>query len=242
MQLMQLWDDLDVPRNRTLVCHSFLPSLGKVQPQAVIDTLMERLGSGGTLVFPTFTYSYFRGEIYDVENTPSTVGALGNLLLGRDLSVRSLDPNFSFVAIGSDAGRLMQRDTRESFGFGSTYDKLLDSEASVLLLGVDFTALAMFMYLEKVHRVAYRYDKRFDGVTRHRGDQYPDHAIHFVRDERLNPVSHRQRIGSIIDKENSCCRVEFGYGLHRLVPASKIAGAVAKELKKNPFVLIEKEV
>jgi aminoglycoside 3-N-acetyltransferase len=239
---VQLWTDLNVPRNRPVVCHSFLPSLGKIQPQAVIDTLLDRLGHGGTLVFPAFTYSYFRGEVYDVEKTPSTVGALGNLLLDHEQSVRSLDPNFSFVAVGADARVLMQRDSHESFGSGCTYDKLLDADASVLLLGVDYTALAMFMYLEKVHRVAYRYDKRFDGITRHLSTEFPDYAIHFVRDEKLNPVSYRQRIGGVIDREQACRGVEFGYGLHRLVHAGTIAGVVARELKKDPCVLIENAV
>lgn len=240
--LATLWSQLDIPHDGTLVCHSFLPSLGKIQPEAVIDTLIDQLGPGGTLVFPTFTYSYFKEEVYDVEETPSTVGALGNLLRRREYSIRSLDPNFSFVASGAGARELMQRDVRNSFGTGSTYDKLLSAQASVLLLGVDFSALAMFMHLEKIHQVAYRYDKRFDGVTRSEGREFPDYAVHFVRDERLNPISYRQRIGEILDHEKSCRKAEFGYGLHRLIPANTVADVVARELEKNPYVLIKTPV
>jgi len=122
--LDELWEALNVPRGSVVLCHSYLPSLGKLVPNhsIIVDTLMERLGPKGTLVVPTFTYSYFNNQVYDVENSPSTVGALGDIVRNSPGAVRSLDPNFSMAATGFDAENLMRRENPQSLGPGSIYD------------------------------------------------------------------------------------------------------------------------
>ena len=239
-----LWDDLGVEPGMAVNCHSFLPALGRLVPgpEVVVDTLLERLGSRGSLIVPTFTYSYFEGKVYDVQRSPSTVGALGDLVRTRPGSVRSLDPNFSMAAIGGDAHALMRRETPHSFGAGTVYERLMRAGMHVLLLGVDFTALALFMHLEKVHEVHYRYDKFFSGTTRHGDHTFEDTAVHFVRDEHLEPESYRSRVGDVIDRQPDCRRVALAYGEHRFVPAATVARVVAESLVRDPYFLIEKPV
>lgn len=240
-QLIELWKELLVKRGSVLLCHSFLPSLGRVfpKPSVVIDTLLEQLGPEGTLVVPAFTYSYFKGEIYDVENSNSTVGSLGDLAREYPMAVRSLDPNFSMVAIGRDADFLMQRDSIYSFGPGSVYDKLLQSEVYCLLLGVDYKSLPLFMHIEKCLRVPYRYDKEFLGESIYRGKLFNDSGIHFVRDEKLNPESDRMKVGVKIDDHSLCQKIFFGYGWHRLVSANVIVEVSEKSFSEDPFCFIK---
>lgn len=243
-ELASLWRELGVRSGMTVMCHSFLPGLGVGGQNTglVVDTILDAVGSNGTFVVPTFTYSYFRDEVYDVGESPSSVGALGDLIRKREAADRSLDPNFSFAAIGSNSYALMQRETPYSFGSGSIYEKLTGADVQVLLLGVDFTALALFMHLEKINEVDYRYDKKFHGITRVNGAEHGDVAIHFVRDERRNPVSYRQRIGSLIDMEVDCRKLSYGYRHHRFVPASTVGKVVKTALKKDPYFLIKEPV
>ena len=240
-QLATLWKELGISTGMVVMCHSFLASLGRVVPgpEVVLDTLLEQLGRAGTFVVPTFSYSYFRNKVYDVENSPSTVGVLGDLVRTRRSAIRSLDPNFSMAAIGEKAEFLMTRESHHSVGRGSIYDKLMKADVQILLLGVDYSSLALFMHLEKVHGVSYRYDKEFTGITRFSGRTFSDDAVHFVRDLELNPVSYRNRVGALIDQEPDCVRRPFAYGLHRFVPASTIARVVAENLAKDPFCLIK---
>ena len=243
-QLRALWAGLGLRRGQTVLCHTFLPSLGRVQPgpETILDTLLEAIGDHGTFVAPTFTYSYFKSEIYDTEESPSTVGLLGDLVRNRSGAVRSLDPNFSMAAIGPAAGTLMRRDTRNCLGPDSTFDKLIRGDTQVLLLGVDFTALPLFMHLEKMHNVDYRYDKRFTGRTRHNGTVFDDESIHYVRDEKRNPESLRSRAGGEIDLDSCCIQRQFGYGTHRFVPAKTVVDVVARGLAKDKFFLIKTPV
>jgi aminoglycoside 3-N-acetyltransferase len=224
------------------MCHSFLPSLGQLVPgpEIVVETLLAALGPDGTFVVPAFSYSFFRGDVFVVEESPSKVGVLGDVVRKFPGAVRSPDPLFSMAAVGRDAADLMRRESTQCFGPGSIYGKLLDTgRLHVLLLGVDFTALSLFMHLEKINGVKYRYNKSFPGTTSVGGRTFPDEAVHFVRDRVMKPVTHRPRIGALIDQQPECLRRKFAYGEHRRVPAATIARLVREQLARDPFYLIK---
>jgi len=244
IQLMGLWDALGMSQGQTVLCHSFLPSLGKLVPSAdiVIDTILHTIGEDGTLIVPTFTYSHFRAEVFDARNSPSTVGILGDLVRKRPHAVRGTDPNFSMAAIGSRAEWLTRRDTINSLGENTPFDKLVQENACILLIGVDFTALPLFMHLEKIHQVDYRHDKRFSGQSINHGQIYSDESIHYVRDETKNPESFRSRAGEIIDQTPFCKKIKFRYGIHRFLQARTVVDVVSKGLADNPFFLIKQPV
>ena len=242
--LLNLWERLGIQSGSTLLCHSFLPSLGKVLPDAnlVRDSLLELLGSRGTLCAPTFTYSYFRGQVYDLNKSPSTVGEFGNIVRTHPEAIRSLDPNFSHASIGHNAPNLMRRDTKHSFGTSSFYDKFIQQQGHVLLLGVDFTALPLFMHCEKGLDLPYRYDKEFSGLTQIGEQMINDTAIHFVRDENLDLDSNRRPIGEKIYSHAACIREKCGYGMHTFVPANLVTAIVAEHVSKDPYFLVSPQL
>jgi aminoglycoside 3-N-acetyltransferase len=242
--LLGLWRDLGLREGDLVLCHSYVPSLGRVAggPGTIVDTLLAALGPSGTLVVPTFTYSWFRGESYDPQLTPGTVGVLGEIVRKRADAVRSADPCFSNAALGARAAQLMRREGPNSFGPGSFYERLLAAEGKVLLIGVDFTALPLFMHLEHVHGVSYRYEKRFTGNIVDAGRASPGEMVHFVRDEHRNPETDRTRISALLDASPACRRVSFAYGEHRCMAARAVAEEVARQLARDPYFLIKQPV
>jgi len=243
-ELRGLWRELGVREGETLLCHSYLPSFGLLVPgpEAVIDTLLAALGPAGTLVVPTFTYSWFRGEPFDVQNTPGTVGLLGELLRKREGAVRSQDPCFSNAALGARAAELLRRDVPNSFGPGSFHDKLLAAGGKVLLLGVDFRALPLFMHIERMHGAGYRYEKRFTGTIVDAGSRIESEMLHFVRDEKRNPETDRSRISAELDASPECRVVRLAYGEHRCMDAGAIAAKALARLSQDPYFLIKQPV
>jgi aminoglycoside 3-N-acetyltransferase len=241
VDLKNLWTQLGIQKGMLIYCHSFIAALGQIipDPEIIIDTLIEHLGDSGTLIIPTFSMSHFKDEIYNVEESDSVIGALGNIIRKRPDAIRSLDPNFSMVAIGKDAQLLMKRESLFSFGLGSIYEKILSMNPHVLLLGVDYTGLSLFMHLEKIAAVNYRYDKIFTGISKNGDEKYEDSSIHFVRDLAVDPISDRNRIGAIIDEEEDCKKVSYAYATHRLIPSRTITKIVAQNLTKDPYCLIK---
>ena len=161
--LEKLWNELGISVDDRILCHSFLPSLGKLipDPSIVLESLINTIGPSGTVIIPAFTYSYFKNEIFDPINSKSRVGILGDIARKMEGSVRSMDPCFSMVAIGGKAQYYMERRSCDTFGEGNAFKKVFDDKFKILLIGVDLSALTAFIHLEKMHKVSYRKRKSY---------------------------------------------------------------------------------
>ncbi len=247
--LVAFWGRLGLRPGQIVLCHSFLPSLGRpaTSPEEdVLGSLLDVLGPDGTLFAPAFTYSYFRNEVYDVQTSPSTVGVLGDLVRAHPGAVRSRDPNFSNAGIGPLAGLFLARPTKRSFGPDTFYDRLVQADAQMLLVGVDFTALPLFMHIERMNGVPYRYEKTFTGITRDADEETTDketadEAIHFVRALELAFVNDRRTVGARIEADPACRVERFGYGVHRLTTARTVVRITQAHLRESPHGLIRFE-
>lgn len=240
-ELAELWRRLGIRPGMIVLCHSFLGALGRIEggTGTVVESLLEAIGAEGTLIAPTFTYSLFKEEVYDPEDTPSTVGALGDAVRSAPGAIRNLDPNFSNAGIGPMAEPLLRVDSPESLGVSSVYARLVQADCRILLLGVDYTALPLFMHLEAVNRVPYRHSKTFHGRIRVAGELRMTMAVHHVRDAALDPQSDRRRIGAIIDREPDLAFADLPYGRARMVAASTVARVVTRELARDPLILLD---
>ncbi len=99
--------DIGVAPGMDLLVHSSLKRVGPIDGGAdtIIDTLLEAIGPGATLMMSTVTGNVNAAQtVFHVAHTPSTVGALTNVFRRRDCAIRSLHPVHSIAAIGPRAG------------------------------------------------------------------------------------------------------------------------------------------
>lgn len=141
----ELWTqlkELGIDPKGTLLVHSSMKSIGEVEggAEAVLDVLCDYM-KDGLLVLPTHTWSYINAENpkYYVETSEVCVGILPELFRHRKGVFRSLHPTHSVAAIGNDAKEFTAGDelcdtpcARES-----SWGKLLDRKAQIMLIGVD---------------------------------------------------------------------------------------------------------
>lgn len=142
-----------------VLVHSSLSSLGWVcgGPVAVVEALLDVLGTDGTLVVPTHStensepaawrnppvpeswWSTIRAEMpaFDPLLTPSTaVGVIPETVRRWPGAVRSNHPSTSFAAIGADAVRITDGHALDSgLGENSPLARIYDLDGYVLLLG-----------------------------------------------------------------------------------------------------------
>lgn len=126
----------------TIIVHSSMKSIGEVEGRAetVLDAFIEFMNDG-LLVFPTHTWDVINADNpkFYVDKTPSHVGILTELFRQRPGVVRSLHPTHSVGALGKDAEEFTEGN--EQFDTpaarGSSWGKLLDREAKIVLIGVD---------------------------------------------------------------------------------------------------------
>lgn len=130
-----------------------------------IDILKEFVTESGTLLFPTYTWTFCRDHFFDRRQTKSEVGALNNWILEeRKDFVRTKHPIYSFMVWGKDKQYLTELDNEDSWGIGSPFEYLYHNKAKMLLLDVHLRQCFTFMhYVEECIKVPFRYFKNFRG-------------------------------------------------------------------------------
>lgn len=152
-------------------CHSNIgffgiPEAGR-NTEAACRTLIEALfaviGSDGTLVVPTFTYSFAEGKPYEAAVTPSRCGAFAEYVRRMPAALRSADPCFSVAALGARAADMTGYPPDNSYAEDSFFGRF--HRAGGVICNWNFDAGSTFVhYVERCLRVPYRFDKTFAGT------------------------------------------------------------------------------
>ncbi|TLD83465.1 acetyltransferase [Helicobacter sp. MIT 11-5569] len=132
--------------------------------KAILDIFVKICGDEGNVLIPTFTYSFCENKIFDVCNTPSKVGMLGDFFL-KNGAIRTHCPIFSFAIKGKLAKELCQI-SNEALGKDSIFDKMLHLNSKILTFGNQYLGYTFVHFVESVANVPYRFDKTFSGILK----------------------------------------------------------------------------
>ena len=237
-------------KNRdVLMVHADLARFGKLGEitdkkefvDVFIDAFLQVIGEEGTLLVPTFTYSFCNNEIYDPENTPSAVGLFTEELRKRETAFRSIHPIFSVAAVGKRAKELTSNLSKNSFGKGSIYDKLLKIKNSkYVIFGVDYFACTQIHYIEETLKAPYRYVKKFKGKIRNKNEIYNDEYEYFVRPLDKNIIPDFSKIENRLLKKRFLKKVQLGNASVSAAKISDIFNEGVKIFKKDPNIFLKK--
>ncbi|UYN88712.1 MAG: AAC(3) family N-acetyltransferase [Anaerolineales bacterium] len=189
-QLDGVLQALGIQAGDGLLIHSAVQFLGKPEGGLVtyLEALQGAIGQHGTLVVPTFSFEFAKTGQYDPATTPSQgMGVFSEFVRQQPGAYRTLHPMQSVAALGALAGDLAQRDTPSAFDDGSTFDRMLQADFKLLLLGADIQAASMVHYSEQRAPVPYRYWKEFPGKIKIDGAWQPRSYRMFVRDMDIDP-------------------------------------------------------
>ena len=110
----------------------------------MLATLLDWTGAAGTLVMPSYPFHSTHLEylqqapVFDVRRTPAAIGLLPEIFRRTRGVVRSLDPDFPVCAHGAEAAAIVGATPAapDPFGPDSSYQRMLDRDATLLGLGV----------------------------------------------------------------------------------------------------------
>jgi aminopeptidase-like protein/aminoglycoside N3'-acetyltransferase len=142
---------------------------------AVLAGVQNVLGPDGTILVPTYTFSFCRQEAFDPATTPTAGGpwspSAGFLEYFRAQPgvARSADPIHSIAGTGPAARQLLSAIPPTCFGTGSVFARLVDADALVCMLGLDLDEATVRHHAEEVAGVPFRYRKLFTGEIRDAG-------------------------------------------------------------------------
>lgn len=200
----------------------------------VIDAFLEVLGANGTLLVPTYTYSFHNGQVYEVESTSSLTGDLTEVFRSRTTAVRSRDPEISWAAIGPSAQAILRNISNECFGAGSVFDNLVMADGLICTLGLGMRWATFCHHIEKTANVPFRFDKRLRGIIREHGQQREEEWIYFAKPRVPNCQPNNMTLEKMAMERARVAPV--GRGEVRGVRAREYLAFGLAQLRENPWL------
>ena len=163
----------DVEQGSTIFSHSNIAFFGAVENVSnmdelcdfMMDCILHVIGPKGTLVLPTFTYSFGSDSqihLFDVKNSRTKTSALANWLMDKNIGQRSVDPMLSVLAVGAKAELLTKDTDNICFGPSSVWARLYMEDAKLCNFNLD-SGSTFLHWVEREAGVDYRHDLKMTG-------------------------------------------------------------------------------
>ncbi len=213
-----------------LLMNSHVPG-GDIR-QVLVDTLRQAVGNSGTLIMPTFTYSFCRKQIFDHKQSPSTVGALTEYFRHLPGVLRTIDPIFS-VAVQGPRSKEYMTQGKDSFGAGSIFGLLYERNVKLLLLGAPLLSVTMIHFAEQRAGVPYRYFKNFSGTVHLDGKSFEDERRYYVRDLDMSIVYDTSTLQENLYQNGALREKRAGTTNIMTIPSKDYVDMIEKNLRNN---------
>ena len=233
-------ETLGLSTGQTAFVHASLRSLGHVHGGAatVVESFLGALGEAGTLVMPMFHDFFWGGaqQVWDRQNTPSRMGAISECLRTWPENQRSAHAPHPVVAVGRHAEELAACRNRSDFAFDSPFQRLIELDAWIVLLGVDWRVCTMFHLLEERVEVEYRQWVELSGTVvdggARRHESYPFlQRVSGVANDFGPMGAHLEGAGVVHEQRIGDARV-------RAVRARDLYDQTMRMLRRDPLFLV----
>ncbi len=242
-ELVKEFQILGVEAGDVLLVHSSYKSFGGVDggPQTIIDALLEVLGNEGTLIMPAFNFDFCKGEPWDVNETPSHMGIITELVRKDPRSRRVFHPIYSFSIIGKYAEFLTKNRYKSSYERNSVFGKLRELDGKIMVIGLSYNdSMTFFHHVEELEGVDYRYLKTFTGmVTDENGNTREDSFQMLVRDIEKGVETMVDPMGNLAEQNGVIQGRKIGEADVKLMKANEVYEFTVREMRKDPRLLYE---
>jgi aminopeptidase-like protein/aminoglycoside N3'-acetyltransferase len=228
------------------VCHETLGAADGVATdtdlaQLLYAGLRDVVGPAGTIVVPSYTFSFCRQEIFDPAETPTLVGpwntftALPEYVRRLPDAIRSCDPIFSNAGIGPRAAELLTHVPPESLGEDSIHARMRRVGGKICILGIGLFEAIFRHYVESVCRVPWRFDKLFTGKIRQNGVERKTGWLYNVRIRVPNGDPAGEALEALARQSGVCRAAMVGPGEMVAVDAEAYFELASRELARDPW-------
>ncbi len=205
--------------------------------EVIHGALREVLGSGGTLLIPTYSYSFCKGEPYHPMQTRSDVGPFSERFRRLEEVRRSLDPIFSVAAIGPAAEELLRDLPWNCFGPGCVYERLLRMGAIICTVGVGVQHMTFVHYVEQSVGVPYRFLKLFTGIVEGGEGPRKEGWLYNVRVLQKNCDADFRRLAERVKAQGRCRAAPAGRSEVTAIRCADLDEAARGGIAEDPWFL-----
>ena len=249
-QVQECLDRLGIRPGMGLLVHSAIQFLGRplggprVYFQALQQSLdlprVERPAGKGTLAVPAFNFAFARGEPYLPDKTPSAgMGVFSEFVRQLPGTRRTPHPMQSLAVVGKHADDLAGRDTPSAFDPGSAFERLVELDFGLLLLGADIQAVSIVHYSEQRADVPYRFWKDFQGQVLCPDGSWKIRSYRmFARDLDIDPHLDLRPIQAALNAQALWQTAQLNYGRIAFCRLTDFVAAADRQLAADPWSLV----
>lgn len=240
--------DVGVTQGDALFIHSNIGFLGRLEDAhdpasfyAIFkQALIQVVGQEGTIVVPTFSYSFCKKQEFNKDHTPGVCGFLSEAVRQDPEALRSDDANFSVAALGRLADYFTKQMPEYSFGKDSFWERFLKQGGK--FCNINFDAGSTFIhYVERELAVPYRFDKPFQGVAVTGVTREHKTFYHFCYDlAQTEHAPYFERFDRYVKDHTIARTANLARGQVVMIGAQDTFDAIAQGLAQDPFFLTQK--
>lgn len=208
--------------------------------QTILNCFFEVIGQEGTLIMPTFTYSFCKNEVYDKINSKTKMGALNEYFRKQTGVKRTNDPIFSFAIKGAKE-ELFLKDTTSCFGENCVYEVLAKENGKYIIFGLN-EGHALVHYAEEKNTTFCRYFKNFKGILINEKRKEKTITIdYYVRDLQQSYLCDINKINPIIQETQNYKKINFAKNFIEIYHAREYVQAICQALTNDKLAIYKKD-
>jgi aminoglycoside 3-N-acetyltransferase len=246
--VVDVFRHLGIMAGDTLMVHSSLFTIGRLPAgeelenilNGFVDVILEILGDEGTLIVPTFTFSFCKTGLFDLRESKSEMGALSEIVRKRPPARRTHNPVHSVAIIGNKRDFFLQANPNTSFGQGSIFD-LIHQDGSVKFLTVGIpnpaNAITYVHYVEEACKVPYRSIKTFCGTVRTENEMSEQQIDFFIRSHPEEVIFNQQRCYGLVRDAAICVEQKLGNSIACVIAERDYYRVLRKAIAEDPRIL-----
>ena len=235
--LLDALRELGIRRGDTICVHSQIYSLGKAGMlrndylNMILKVLKEAVGENGTIIMPAFSYSFCDKQIFDVQESKSTVGILTEFFRNSEGVSRTVHPIFSFSVWGRRKKEFLNIGL-DAFSMDSVYGKMIQGNDKMVLLGAD-KGYTIYYLAEESVGVSHRFFKYFSGIVRDGEKEYDMTVPYYVRHLDKRSEEDPQKVSEYLLKKGIEARVPFGWGNISSFQCKNMYESIVEKIKED---------
>lgn len=242
--------DVGLSAGDLIMVHSDVKAFGKLgnvfeRDQfvgTILKTFLKVISGKGTLIVPTYTYSFCKKEVFDVRKSKSETGLFSEFVRCQASAIRSEDPIFSHAGIGPLASCLLSYVGTDCFGADSFYDRFYKHNGKIINFG-KFFDITFIHYIEQQYQVSYRYMKKFsgeifgaDGQLRSAEVQY---YVRVLPEEGMDVQYEMPQLGDELERQGLLRRQPIGASFVLCSKSKDCFDIGIQMLQKNEFAFLK---
>lgn len=207
--------------------------------QIILNSFKAVLGQNGTLLVPTYTYSFCNDEKFQVNTTPSTLGIFPEFFRKQEGVIRSRDPIFSVASFGPKTPLLLSNLPPTCFGKDCVYDRLTKIGGKICMIGLGLHWATFRHFIEEYVGIPARYSKKFSGMVAEGNNESHEVWDYFVRKLDDNCYPDGRRLEKKARDLGYCTTTIVGRGEISQIDCQRFFNLGVDMLKKDPWFTVK---